>query len=267
MGEFRALPREAAQPHRNQENARTGRRSLTVLSSHQAHQSTAISQARGTKSRPEYGAESIPALSHLNTLLPASMRRPRRVPEKPEPNRGETGLGRGSPSRGEPCEAIGTLEQAEMESRQEAPRKEEPILSSLSSISSVSRLTESGAPITPCPRQKRDREGGERRPAQERAASASAVKWPEAEGRPGLTPEPGSARQWLLARRICLMRSRNPPHGLQGIRPAGKRKNAGERHAEKSPAPAADQRAASLSKAPEEREPRIASRRPPGSSA
>ena len=115
--------------------------------------------------------------------------------------------------------------------------------------------------------QKRDREGGERRPAQERAASASAVKWPEAEGRPGLTPEPGSARQWLLARRICLMRSRNPPHGLQGIRPAGKRKNAGERHAEKSPAPAADQRATSLSKAPEEREPRMASRRPPGSSA
>ena len=57
------------------------------------------------------------------------------------------------------------------------------------------------------------------------------------------------------ARRICLMRSRNPPHGLQGIRPAGKRKNAGERHAEKSPAPAADQRAASLSKAHEDLEP------------
>ena len=206
---------------------------------------------------------SIPALSHLNTLFPSSMRRPRRVPERSEPNRD----GPGPRLPVSVCEAIGTLEQAEMESRQEAPRKEEPILSSLSSISSVSRLTESGAPITPCPRQKRDREGGERRPAQERAASASAVKWPEAEGRPGLTPEPGSARQWLLARRICLMRSRNPPHGLQGIRPAGKRKNAGERHAEKSPAPAADQRAASLSKAPEEREPRMASRRPPGSSA
>ena len=191
------------------------------------------------------------------------MRRLQRVPERPEPNRD----GHGPLLPVSPCEAIGVRKKGEMESRQEAPLAEEPRISSLSSISTVSNLTEPGAKRTPCPRQKRDREGGERRPAQERAASASAVKWPEAEGRPGLTPEPGSARQWLLARRICLMRSRNPPHGLQGIRPAGKRKNAGERHAEKSPAPAADQRATSLSKAPEEREPRMASRRPPGSSA
>ena len=198
---------------------------------------------------------SIPALSHLNTLFPASKSRPQRVPERPEPNRGETSMYRCSPSRGERVRGHwnpGTGRDGE-QAGSATERGAHPLLTLLH--------------LTPCPRQKRDREGGERRPAQERAASASAVKWPEAEGRPGLTPEPGSARQWLLARRICLMRSRNPPHGLQGIRPAGKRKNAGERHAEKSPAPAADQRAASLSKAPEEREPRMASRRPPGSSA
>lgn len=37
-------PSEASRPHRNQENARTGRQSLTILSSHQAHQGTAISE-------------------------------------------------------------------------------------------------------------------------------------------------------------------------------------------------------------------------------
>lgn len=44
---------------------------------------------------------SIPALSHLNTLFPASKSRPQRVPERPEPNRGETSMYRCSPSRGE----------------------------------------------------------------------------------------------------------------------------------------------------------------------
>ena len=74
---------------------------------------------------------SIPALSHLNTLFPSSMRRPRRVPERSEPNR--DGPGPRLPVSA--CEAIGVRKKAERESRLEAPLAEEPRLSSLSSIS------------------------------------------------------------------------------------------------------------------------------------
>ena len=129
---------------------------------------------------------SIPALSHLNTLFPASKSRPQRVPERPEPNRGETSMYRCSPSRGERVRGHLSQEKAEMETRLEAPLAEEPRLSSLfslSSISTVSRLTEPGATRTPCPRQKRDREGRGKQPAHQRGASTSAVKWPEAEDR------------------------------------------------------------------------------------
>ena len=152
-------------PALSQKNARTGRRSHAILSPHRAHQGAAISEIRGTKSRQEDGAESIPALSHLNPFFPASMRRPRRVTERPEPNRGETVLGRGSPSSGARARPLEPWKRQRWRAGRKRPGTEEPLLSSLSSISSVSRLTESGAPKTPCPRRKRDREEGERRPA------------------------------------------------------------------------------------------------------
>ena len=62
-------PREAAQPHRNQENTRTGRRSRTILSSHRAHQGTAISDDTAQRAARRMPRMTIPALSHLNTLF------------------------------------------------------------------------------------------------------------------------------------------------------------------------------------------------------
>ena len=100
---------------------------------------------------------SIPALSHLNTLFPASKRRPQRVPERPEPNRD----GPGPPLPVSPCEAIGVRKKAERESRLEAllNRVAPPLLTLLH----LPCLPPHGvrSPKTPCPRQKRDRVGGE----------------------------------------------------------------------------------------------------------
>ena len=121
------------------------------------------------------------------------MRRLQRVPERPEPNRD----GHGPLLPVSPCEAIGVRKKGEMESRQEAPLAEEPRISSLSSISTVSNLTEPGAKRTSCPRQKRNREGGEGGELKG-GAFPCAVKWPEAEERQRRRPdgEPRSARQW-----------------------------------------------------------------------
>lgn len=68
-GGFRTLPREAARPHRNQKNALKWRQSHTIPSSHLAHQGAAISQVRGTRSRPEDATDEHPGLSQLNTLF------------------------------------------------------------------------------------------------------------------------------------------------------------------------------------------------------
>ena len=66
VGEFRTLPAGGRAPALSQKNARTGRRSQTILSSHQAHQGAAISQVLGTKSRPEDYADE----QHPGTLSP-----------------------------------------------------------------------------------------------------------------------------------------------------------------------------------------------------
>lgn len=58
-------------PALSQKNARTGRRSHAILSSHRAHQSAAIRQVRGTKSRPEDDADEHPGtLSPEHALCP-----------------------------------------------------------------------------------------------------------------------------------------------------------------------------------------------------
>lgn len=51
------------------------------------------------------------------------------------------------------------------------------------------------------------------------------------------------------------MRSQKPPHGLHGIRPAAKRRNAGETRGKRPSQQPLHQRAASLSKAHEDLEP------------
>ena len=108
---------------------------------------------------------SIPALSHLNTLFPASMRRPQRVLEMFEPNRGETGLGRCSQSRGARVKPLEPGKGREG-NRLEAPRNRgaPPLLTLLHPLCLPPHGVRS--PKTPCPRQKRNREGRERRPAQ-----------------------------------------------------------------------------------------------------
>ena len=77
-----------------------------------------------------------------------------------------------------------------MRSGAEEPRHSSPF--SLSSVSSVSRLTEPGAHQNALPAAEKRLERRRRRRAQERVAFPSAVKWPEAEdigGDPTESPE------------------------------------------------------------------------------
>ena len=119
---------------------------------------------------------SIPALSHLNTLFPASKRRPQRVPERPEPNRDEPG----PPLPVSPCEAIGVRKKAERESRQEAPRNRgaPPLLTLLHLLCLPPHGVRSPQNALPAAEKRPGKEerGGELR----RGAFPCAVKWPEA---------------------------------------------------------------------------------------
>lgn len=122
---------------------------------------------------------SIPALSHLNTLFPASMRRPQRVLEMFEPNRGETGLGRCSQSRGARVKPLEPGKGREG-NRLEAPRNRgaPPLLTLLPPLCLPPLGVRSPQNALPAAEKRPGKEerGGELR----RGAFPCAVKWPEA---------------------------------------------------------------------------------------
>ena len=92
---------------------------------------------------------SIPALSHLNTLFPASKRRPQRVPERLEPLHGETGMGRCSPSRGARVRPLESGKGREGEQAGSAPGRGAPPLLTLLTLLRLLCLPPHGARSPP----------------------------------------------------------------------------------------------------------------------